>query len=104
MYFAAVPHGYGKGVQKIEVFVVSVNEKKGKPLAFKPVEPVFLGFAAVPYAAEIAANYYVTIFIFKMLRTQASKIGVRIAGYVNHFYQILFLTPNKAIICPKTDP
>ena len=76
----AVPFGHGISVQHIEIFVISVNEQERKLLAFQPIEPVLLGVAVVPDAAEIAADYNVTLFVNEKMRPKALEIGMSVAG------------------------
>jgi len=65
-YFTHLPakhiHG-GESVKQLKIFMVSVNKQGNKFLAVKPFKPIFFFLASILNAAEITADYKISLLV-----------------------------------------
>ena len=57
VHLAAVPFGYGVGVEQLKILVCAVNEAHIELFVAELFEDFLLDFAVIPHKAEIAADY-----------------------------------------------
>ena len=92
MNLSAVPFGNGIRIEKLEIFVRSVDEADIEFLLAELFEISLLMLAVVPHKTEIAANdQRVALFqLFESRRIESLHIAVHISCYIYHISIPLF--------------
>lgn len=62
LYESAVPLIDRVTAEQVEIFVIPTHKQRRERPVFQPVQPLLFGIAAIPDAAEVAANDQVICF------------------------------------------